>query len=300
MKITHYFVISYLFICGYASAQEEAEVERPKLDLFQTKLNTMMQDTASWLDDIDQDSDKNASSSGYLLLSWMPRTADLDDFDVKLKVAFDLPKISKKLSLIIDNDNEDELLLDYESDPFKDSQNNVNLALQYAGGFNKKNNIKTRLGVSRSQLYIRTEAKFNWSMENINVELMPRFDYFYVDGWGPGLKGAATFDLKQSVFSVSASWQKIEKERRSRRKVGLFHIYKIKKHQMLVSGVQYNKSNNKYDISNETYYLSIRYRGLAYKSWLYAEVEPFVDFNQVNDFKREFGVALSLLSYYGV
>ena len=302
MKQPYYFLIVTLFMCCYAHAEDEdqpLEVERPRLDLFQNKLNTMMQDTASWLDDIDEHSDKKASSSGYLLLSWMPRTADLDDFDAKLKVAFDLPKINDKLSLIIDNDNEDELLLDYESDPFKDNQDNINLAFQYASDFSKSNNIKTRLGVSRSQLYVRSEAKLNWQLDNMGFELVPRIDYFYEDGWGPGLKGAMAYYLKKSAFSFSASWQKIEKESRSRRKVGIFHIFKVNKKQLLVSGIQYNKSNNKYDESNETYYLSMRYRHLAYKSWLYIEIEPFLDFNQVRDFRREFGIAISFISYYG-
>lgn len=301
MKLKGYFFLIFLlFHCSLAQANEQVETERPRADLFQSKLNNMMQDTASWLDDIDGSAKGGASAKGYLQLGWLPRTADLGEFDIKFKVAFNLPNVNDKLALIIDNDNEDELLLDYESDPFKENQDDVNVAVQYIKEFNKNYNIKTRLGVSRKQLYLRTEASLNWKSEKFKFELLPRIDYFYKDGWGPGLKGAVAYYLEGSTVSFSASWQKLESEARSRRKVGLFHVFKLDKDQLLVSGVQYNKSNNKEDISNETYYLSLRYRNLLYKSWMYFEVEPFVEFNQVRDFRREYGIALSLISYYGI
>ena len=91
----------------------------------------------------------------------------------------------------------------------------------------------------------------------------------------------------------------MQNESRSRRKVGFFHIKSTGRDQLLVSGIQYNKNNNKQDISNENVILSIRYRNLIYKSWMYFEVEPFIEFNQLNDFRREAGIALNLISYYG-
>lgn len=291
-------LVLYVF-CTFCGAKEFEDKVRPRADLFQSKLNNMMQDTASWLDDIDGSTEGGASAKGYLQLGWLPRTADLDEFDAKFKVAFNLPNLDERLALIIDNDNEDELLLDYESDPFQDSQESVNLAVQYATDFNKNNNIKTRVGVSRKQLYVRTEASVNWKSDKFKFELLPRIDYFYKDGWGPGLKGALAYFLATSTVSFSASWQKIESEARSRRKVGMFHVFKLEKDQLLVSGAQYNKSNNKEDVSNESYYLSVRYRNLIYKSWMYFELEPFVEFNQMRDFRREYGIALSLISYYG-
>jgi len=299
MRVKAKISLIILLFCNVGSATEPEDKIRPKADLFQSKLNTMMQDTASWLDDIDGSTKSDASAKGYLLFGWLPRTAELDKFDTKFKVAFNLPKVNERLALIIDNDNEDELLLDYESDTFKDNQESVNIAAQYIKEFNQNYNIKTRVGASRKQLYVRTEANLNWKSEAFRFELLPRIDYFYKDGWGPGLKGVVAYYLATSTVSFSASWQKLEHEARSRRKVGIFHVFKLEKDQLLVSGVQYNKSNNKEDVSNETYYLSVRYRNLIYKSWLYFEVEPFVEFNQVRDFRREYGIALSLITYYG-
>lgn len=292
-------LIIFLF-CHEAYAKYLDKKALENAELFQSKLNTMMQNTASWLDDIEGGESTQASALGYVQLSWMPRTADLDEFDAKFKASFNLPNLNDKYSVIIDNDNEDELLLDYESTPFHVSQDSVNLAVQYAKQFNKRNNIKTRIGVSRRQLYVRAESKLHWKNKSFNFEILPRIDYFYKDGWGPGVKAAMSHYLESSTISFSASWQKIENEARSRRKVGLFHIKKLNTNQLLVSGLQYNKSNNKEDVSNQTYYASLRYRKLIHKSWLYFEVEPFLDFNEIRDFRRELGISLSLISYYGI
>ena len=296
-------------------ADKPAVAERPKADLLQSKLNSMMQNTASWLDNIgdrnsndsfstdDTENESNksnsASANGYLQLSWLPRTGDLDDVDAKFKVYFNLPEWNDRLALVIDNDDEDELLLDYETDNSPTDQTGINVALQYVKQFNNKWQIKNRIGVSRKQLYLRSEMLFNWKLKHAAFRLQPRLDYFLQDGWGPSVKGVVNYSLEKSYFSLSASWQKIQNESRSRRKVGFFHIKSTGRDQLLVTGVQYNKSNNKLDISNESYVVSTRYRNLIYKSWMYFEVEPFIEFNQLNDFRREAGIAFNLISYYG-
>ncbi len=302
--------LSLLLLPLFCIADEPVVTERPKADILQSKLNAMMQNTASWLDniadseagdnDLESDNkDKNASANGYLQLSWLPRTGDLDDVDAKFKVYFNLPEWNERLALVIDNDDEDELLLDYETDNSPTDQSGVNVALQYVKQFNDKWQIKNRLGVSRKQLYLRSEMQFTWRMQDFDFRLQPRLDYFLQDGWGPSVKGVVNYSLEKSYFSLSASWQKIQNESRSRRKVGFFHIKSTGRKQLLVTGVQYNKSNNKLDIPNESYVLSTRYRNLIYKSWMYFEVEPFIEFNQLNDFRREAGIAFNLLSYYG-
>jgi hypothetical protein len=315
MPLIKLLIYCLLIIPLYSIADESTVAERPKADLLHSKLNTMMQNTASWLDNIadnstaelvtESDCEKpfkevdNASANGYLQLSWLPRTGDLDDVDAKFKVYFNLPELHDRLALVIDNDNEDELLLDYETDNSPTDQTGVNVALQYVKQFNDRWQIKNRLGISRKQLYLRSEMQFNWRMQDFDFRLQPRLDYFLQDGWGPSVKGVVNYSLEKSYFSLSASWQKIQNEARSRRKVGFFHIKSTGRDQLLVTGVQYNKSNNKLDISNESYVASTRYRNLIYKSWMYFEVEPFIEFNQLNDFRREVGIAFNLISYYG-
>lgn len=293
-------------------SKEEVEKELPKADFLQGKLNSMMQSTANWIDTVGNDSDEEttdeeyseaiysepASATGYLQLSWLPRTTNIGEVDASFKVALHLPKWNERLALIVDNDNEDELLLDYESS-YASPQEGINVAFQYIKQFNQQRQLKNRLGISRGQLYLRSEMKFNWEINKLNLRLQPRIDYFVQDGWGPGIKAVSTYPLKYSYFSLSASWQKIQKESSSRRKVGMYYILPSGKDQLLVTGAQYVRSNNSEDISNDSYYLSARYRNLWYKSWLFFEVEPFMEFNETNDFKRDVGIAFSLISYYG-
>ncbi len=299
MKVITSFIFLLSFYSCSALTEEQSELARPKADFLQSKLNNMMQNTASWLDEIADNESEGASARGYLQLSWLPRTADLDDTDAKFKILLDLPNWNDRLSLIIDNDNEDELLLDYESDRTDEAQEGVNVAFQYIKHFNQTRQVKSRIGISRRQLYLRSEMQFTWQLDDFEFGLQPRIDYFLQDGWGPGAKGNISYQLENSYLALSASWQKIEEEARSRRKVGFYLINNTGPNQLLVSGIQYIKSNNKEDISNESYFISTRYRNLIYKSWMYFEIEPFIEFNQQNNFRREVGIGLSLISYYG-
>ncbi|PKI18208.1 hypothetical protein [Colwellia sp. 12G3] len=301
MKLTYYFALIFSLVssCSFVLANEQESLLRSKADVLQSRLNTMMQNSASWLDNIGAEESEGASAHGYLQFSWLPRTADLDDIDTKFKVSLNLPQWNERLALVIDNDDEDELLLDYETDYTSVPQQGVNVAFQYIKSFSDEHQIKNRIGVSRKQFYLRSEMQFEWQVNQLRWRLQPRIDYFLQDGWGPSVKGAVSYQLESSYFSLSASWQKIQNEARSRRKVGFFHIKSTGRDQLLVSGVQYNKSNNKEDIANESYFISTRYRNLIYKKWMYVEVEPFIELNQLNDFRREVGIGLSLISYYG-
>ena len=213
-----------LFIPFIALSEEMplADKELPRADLLQSKIDTMMQDTASWLD-ASGDSDR-ASANGYLQLSWLPRTADLAEVDVNFKVSLNLPQWNDRFSLIIDNDDEDERLLDYESNYLDNDQeqDGINVAFQYIKRFGQDRQVKNRVGISRSQLYLRSEMQFNWQVQQVDLSFQPRVDYFLQDGWGPSVKAVAAYPLEKSHFSLSTSWQKIESESRSRQKVGLY------------------------------------------------------------------------------
>ncbi|MGL1959543.1 MAG: hypothetical protein OCD00_19870 [Colwellia sp.] len=278
-------------------------------DMVQQKIHNMMQYTASWLDSIDSDSDtildaksaKNmskASAKGYFQVGWLPRAGDFSEVDSKFKVKLSLPRWDEKISLVLDNDDDNELKLDYEASKIEklDEDNNFKVSLQYFKKLGDNINMRHRLGVSRDQLFARSEIKRKWNFDNFDLIITPRVDYFNSDGWAPSLKTAVIYPLEEnSVLSFSASWQKVQDEFDSRKKVGIYHINRLGKEQTLITGVQYY--NNKDAI--ESVLLSFRYRDLFHKKWLYYEVEPFVEFDQERDYYRSFGIALRLIGYYG-
>lgn len=279
------------------------DASESSVDKLQRDLNSMMQFSASWLDNIIFNESKStlAAANGYLQLSWLPRTEELDDIDIKFKVYLHLPKWSERLSLVLDNDDENEIKLDYETDKSELNQdsNQLNLAIQYIKNLNNGHRIKNRIGVSREQLYVRSEINFDWQNKNVDIKLIPRIDYFNQDGLGPGVKTGIVYSLIDSKLSFSASWQKRQKESKSRSKIGFYYIKTFYNNRLLVSGFTYSKDSDKNDKANERYIGSIRYRHLFYKSWMYIEVEPFIEFNQMKDYQRELGIAFRLISYYG-
>lgn len=269
----------------------------------QSQLDTMMQDSAAWIDNIgaDEATRNTASANGYLQLAWQPRSANLNNTEIKFKVNLNLPRWSDRLALILDNNNEDELKVDYESDLLTPQTENeeINIAFQYMKIVNDHVKIKNRIGVSRKQLYARTELKYHWQQGKLFFYLFPRIDYFNQDGWGPGLKASLHYAFPKDVLSLSSSSQKIEVEKRSRKKIALHYICNINQKQLAVSGIQYTRDNNEQDIALDSYSVSIRYRRLVYKKWLFFEAEPFIEFNEIKDYRREGGILLSLITHYG-
>lgn len=280
---------------------EENKALKEKAEAVQSKLNNMMQDTAAWLDNIYTDKDdasqEGASANGYVQLGWMPRTGDLADFDPKFKVRLSLPRWNNKVALVLDNDDEDELQLDYEAAPIgQDNEDEeLNIAIQYAERIGDLVDVKYRLGLSRGQLYARSEIKKRWRTEDYSIEIVPRLDYFYSDGWAPSIKSSVTIPIGTNILSFSASWQKVEKEDDSRQKIGLYYVGNISAKKQWVSGIQY--TNNKY--SQESLFISYRLRNLIHKDWLFIEFEPFIEFRQERDYRRDFGMAIRLITYYG-
>ena len=210
-------LLSILFLLPFYNIADESvhiETERPKADFLQSTLNTTMQKTASWLDSVGESETEGASAQGYLQLSWLPRTADLDAVDAKFKVHFNLPNWNNKLALVVNNQNQDELLLDYETNYSPVDKESINVAVQYIKQFNDRRQVKNRIGISRKQLYLRSEMLYNWKVKTFDIRIQPRIDYFFKDGWGPSVKGVINYPFKNNYFSLSATWQKIENESR--------------------------------------------------------------------------------------
>jgi len=302
------FTITMSAISQAQPKTDEKELQ-PRIDIAQENLNNVMQDTALWLDALataehKKEDPNNASAFGYLQLSWRPHRGDLDELAAKFKVHFHLPQWSDRFALILDNDPEDELQLDYESDPegYYQTNDDINIAIQYFKAFPSGRRIKYRLGISRGELYSRAETSFQWQHKRLSVNLAPRVDYFSESGWGPGIKGAFTYSLKSSLLSLSASLQKVETEGKARAKVGIYHIKNLKSNGFIINGLEYNRDNKELDLynnHNDSFLASLRYRNKIYKDWLHFEVEPYISFKQQRDYKAEYGLNFSFISYYG-
>lgn len=298
-------VAIYLSSIATVHASEPVEMEFPHADSTQNSINQIMQDTALWLDQLAQNEalendERKASAFGYLQLSWRPYRGDLNDLDAKFKVHFNLPKWDDRLALVIDNDSEDDLMLDYESDPAGNNQyDELNIALQYFRTHSSGQRVKFRVGKKRNELYARAETNFQWQFENYKIDLLPRVDYYYKSGWGPGIKSAFTYYFSKDKISLSASLQKLEVESKIRVKAGLYHIKTLRQDHFFVSGLEYNQDNKERHNHNDHYLASVRYRKAFYKNWLHFEIEPYLLFRQELNYKDEFGVNFSLIGYYG-
>ena len=88
-------IATYNAIKNNKEEKDSQTLTKQTSDVLQSKINTMMQESASWLNNLGADNNQTksgASATGYLQLGWMPRTADWSEFDPKFKVYLSLPR----------------------------------------------------------------------------------------------------------------------------------------------------------------------------------------------------------------
>ncbi|MFY8351427.1 hypothetical protein AAEU29_12885 [Pseudoalteromonas sp. SSM20] len=267
--------------------------------LFRSRLNTHMQNSAQWLDKLVKDDNAKgdiASAKGYISLGFAPRARDLLDFDNQFKVSLDLPNWEEKVSLIIDNDEEEEDRLPLQSIS-TEQNNNINAALNWYMVQRKRWNVEHRIGFSRSNLFAQTRLKFRHTINDWRFSVSPSIEYYLEDGVGARLYTRADVKLTpHQILNFAFNTRYVESEPTKRVSIGVFHSQTYNQDQAGVIGAWANDSFS----GERSYYASYRWRMRFFEHWLFFEAEPFVEFRERYDFDDEPGIALRLIAYYGV
>ncbi|MGO2372803.1 hypothetical protein NDQ71_18595 [Pseudoalteromonas sp. KG3] len=97
------------------------------------------------------------------------------------------------------------------------------------------------------------------------------------------------------ALNISANYREIADEIDSELRSGVYLSYIPDPQRAMVFGV--NVQNSFDDLTRYT--LSYRYRQQAQYSWLFFEVEPFVEYREELNYRDEIGLAIRLIGYYG-
>jgi len=287
-------------------AQNEAITNDLKNDvtygasLIRTRLNAQMQNSVQWLDNlVEQNSSKEniASAKGYLSVGFAPRARDLLNFDNQFKVSLDLPNWEDKISLIIDNDEDDEDRLPFQSISTDQNDNQLNAALNWYMVQRQRLNVEHRIGVSRSNLFAQSRLRFRHTVGNWRFSFTPSIEYYVEDGIGARFYTRADVTLTPNqMLNFSFNSRYIESEPSNRISIGVFHSQTYNSEQAAVIGLW---ANDNFD-GERSYYSSYRWRTQFFENWLFFEVEPFVEFRERYEYADEPGLAIRLIGYYGI
>lgn len=310
LSILTLLVVPFLSQASISNSSEKSakppltlEVKKTVTDsatFLQSQLNTHMQNSAQWLDQllVSEGSEKTrATAKGYVSLGFAPRARDLSDFDNQFKVSLDLPNLENKLSVIIDNDEAEEDRLPFQSISGQDQDNHVNAALNWYMLQKQRLNIEHRIGVSRSNLYAQSRLKYQQNIEKWRFTVSPSIEYYIEDGWGGRVNTRLDRQIERDqTLNFAFNTRYVESEPTNRVSFGIFHSHTYNNDQAGVTGVWLKDSFS----GERSYYASYRWRTRFFEHWLFFEAEPFVEFRERYDFDDEPGIALRLIAYYGV
>lgn len=294
------FVLCSLNAFAKATENQTALLENDKLSIARDRIATTMQNTAQWFDQlVPGDDNKDATAKGYLMLGVAPRTADLAQLESKFKVSLSLPNWEERINLIIDNDEDSQDRLSYQSStPIEPKQDDtqINAAIDWWYQPTRNLDIHYRLGVSRSQLYVQSLLKQMYHWNEVQINVRPSLEYYLSDGLGARFNVSLDYPLTDGLsLNLSSSTRFIQDEDTVRFNNGVYLSQHISKDAAGVVGI-----NMTDDFSGErSYYTSYRYRQRFSKPWLFWEVEPFLEYREKNQFHDEVGVALRVIAYYG-
>ena len=308
----------------------EKELEQERLKVLFVDVNSVVENvgstmdwTANYLDSFfaKDDSGKNkAKTWGHFVLGWEPKEGEVftdGSFPIKFKIKAKLPNLENKVEVILsDGEDDDFKTLPYESvrpEAFKISQSSLGAAVRFL--HTKSDNVSTsaRIGWGENQLYTRTSATYRKKLfdDKVILIIQPAIEYYVIDGWGARFLLDTGLKLdEKSELRYNFSLRDLESFHSSEWRSGLFHIKSVGDKAALITGLS-SFGYIEPKVEPISHKFSIRYRFNALRSWLFFEIEPFVELNKYdpyeseyydplsNDFVRNRGISFRIETHYG-
>lgn len=306
----------------------EKQLEEQRLKVLFVDVNTVMETvgstmnwTANWVDGYfangGKRSNDKAKAWGHVVMGWEPRDGEWGNFPVKFKVRAKLPNLKDRVELILTDDEQDDFKnLPYESvrpDAYKSSERSLGAAIRFLHSVSDKISTSSRLGWGDNQVYARSQMSYRQKFLNskVSLTLQPSLEYYVSDGWGSrflidtGLQVSPINELRLN-YSIRDLQTYESPEWRS----GLYSITAVSDKSVVIVGLSsIGVVTPKY--APEFYKFSVRYRRKAIRSWIFFEVEPFLEFSREPDidslvskhayteFQRDIGITLRFEVHYG-
>lgn len=312
----------------------ERKLEEERLKFLFLDVNSMMEAigsgmdwTANMLDGYfaEEETGKNqAKAWGHIVFAWEPKTGELfdsDRFPVKFKVKAKLPNLENKVELILsDGEDDDFQTLPYESvrpEALRLSQDSLGAAIQFLSSKGENTRVSHRIGIGDRQLYARSSwihrQKFMNDLVTFNVS--PAIEYYASDGWGARVLFDTSYKLSDtSEMRFDVSFQNRQAFDDPKFRWGVFNIKSLGQKKALITGIS---SAGEIELHGQfeayTRRISTRYRFNALRSWIYFEIEPFIEFRKDDPddftsigaakfrhkFVRDRGITIRFEGHYG-
>lgn len=283
-------------------------------------LGSSMDWTANWIDSqfADHGDQLNkAKAWGHVMIGWEPRDGEWANFPVKFRVRAKLPNLKNKAELILsDNEQEDLNTLPYETvrpEALKSSQRSLGAAVKFMHKASADLDRSSRIGWGDGQLYLRTSLLYRKKFfENkVTLNVQPALEYYISDGLGARFLFDTVYAINpNNELRFSYSLRDREDFDAPEWRNGIYSVSALSEQSAIIMGLTAAGVVTP-DYRPEFYKASLRFRKKAFRSWIFIEAEPFVEFKRertvenfndghvYGDFERDVGIALRFEAHYG-
>lgn len=296
---------------------ENVKLEEPAINIIESEyhwindfhetVSDSVYQSAAWFDDFfsdEGDITKNPKVNARIRLEWRPKSRDWDDVKARFKVKVKLPHFKNKIDLILsDDDSSDQNQLPLETINIRpsDEEEHFSASLRYLHRVDRNKFTDARLGISGGDIFIRGRHRRHIQWDDTHAfKVEPSIYYFVKDGLGSKLLLEYDHQYDDTTqFRVNYSIRGSESFSGIRWKHGFYRLKHLDDTTAAVVSLQaQGERNGARGFVVDNYTLSYRYRFNAYKKWLYFEVEPFLEWPEVDNYSTTPGIALRVEGYF--
>lgn len=275
-------------------------------NLHQSISNSVYQ-SALWFDQFFLDENTEQSTprtNARIRVGWEPKARDWSEIDTRFRIKVKLPHFKDRIDLILsDDDDLDQSNLPLDSTKTHQETHEESFAAAVRFTHRKEANrlLESRIGISGGDIFVKARHKRRYTWDNTHsFRFEPSLYYFLDDGLGAKLLLEYDYQLdKRSQFRVNYSVRGSESFSGIRWKHGFYKLKQLEQNAATILGLKvHGERNGERGFVIDNYTLSYRYRFNAIKSWLYFEVEPFLEWTEEENYTTTPGIALRVEGFF--
>ena len=277
------------------------------VDNMHHSISNSVYQSAMWFDRFfieDGDEQSAPEASARIKFGWEPRARDLGVLTQRFRVRVRLPHLQDKVDLIFSDDNDDDinqLPLDSPRTENQLDKESFSAAIRYQHKNERYFLTDSRIGITGGDIFVRTRHRRTYVLDDVRkFKVEPSIYYFLQDGLGARLLLEYDHQINDKRQNrVNFSTRVSESFSGVKINFGMYHLEHITDSGAAVSGFQIvGRVDSEQGSLIDNYILNYRYRFGALREWLFFEIEPFIEFPEVHNYKITPGIAFRIEGFF--
>jgi len=277
------------------------------VNILHDQISDSVYQSAFWFDSffsVDDNGFKSPKTNARIRLGWLPKRTNLSEIETRFRIKLTLPNLQNRVDVIFSDDSDDnlsDLPLENVDSQQAFNKDSFSASVRYVNHKDVNKYTGTRIGFSAGDLFVRLRHNRRFSWHDVHgVKIEPALYYFVKDGLGARLLLEYNYQSNHDdQYRINYSIRASESFKGQEWRYGLYYLKQLDSQRAAALGLVTNgKHGSEQGSFVDKYKLSYRYRFNALKTWLFFEVEPFVEWGKENNFSTDPGVALRIEGFF--